>query len=77
MLSARKRLTARVVDRKRHTIGFVANNNTSLTRGEAVKLAKRNQLVGVVAKKGQDGWYVSSLPDSSVRLSDLPMVVRD
>lgn len=70
------RITARVVDVKRHTVGFILNNNKRVTRGQAVKMARSNQLKDVVAKKGVDSWYVTSLPSASLRLQDLPTVVR-
>ena len=71
----RRRITARIVDTKRHTIGYIVDNNKRATRGEVVKMARRNQLVGVVAKNGVAGWYVSGTP-SHGKLEDLPTIVR-
>jgi len=70
------KITKRIVNTKRHTIGFVINNNKRVSRGEAAKLARRGKIEGVTAKKGLDGWYIASLPNSGNVLYNLPTVIR-
>jgi hypothetical protein len=70
------KITKRIANVKGHTTGFIINNNKRVTRGEAVKLARRNRIDGVVAKKGADSWYVTSRPGAERKLYDLPTVTR-
>lgn len=70
------KITKRIVDTKRHTTGYIVNNNKKLTRGQLVKEARRGKVKDVVAKRGPDGWYVSSVPNSERKLYDLPTIVR-
>lgn len=70
------KITKRIANVKGHTLGFIVNNNKRLTRGEASKLARRGKIKDVVAKKGPDGWYVTSAPNAGRKLYDLPTVVR-
>ncbi len=69
------RITRRIANTKGHTTGFIINNNKRVTRGQAVKLARRGAIKDVVAKKGPDGWYVSAEQDAARTLYDLPTVV--
>ena len=69
-------ITKRISNVKGHTTGFIINNNKRVTRGEAVRLARRNKIDGVVAKKGRDGWYIATPPSATRKLYDLPTVVR-
>lgn len=71
------KITKRIANVKGHTTGFIVNNNKRVTREEAVKLARKGALIGVVPKKGRDGWYVSSTPNADRTLYDLPTVVRN
>ena len=70
------RITKRIANVKGHTTGFIVNNNKRVTRGEAVKLARRGAIKDVVAKKGSSGWYVTTPPHSDRTLYDLPVVTR-
>lgn len=70
------RISKRITNVRRHTTGFVVGGRR-VTRGQAVKMARRNKIMGVTAKHGVDGWYLSSLPNSEVNLYDLPVVVND
>jgi len=74
--STQKRISKRITNIRRHTVGFVIGGNR-VTRGQAVKMARRNQIAGVTAKRGLDGWYLSSLPNSGINLYDLPVVVEN
>ena len=70
------KITKRIADTKGHTKGYIVNNNKKLTRGEVVKYARRGKIKDVVAKKGPDGWYVSTTPYADRTLYDLPVVTR-
>lgn len=70
------KVTKRIVSTKRHTLGYVLGNNQRVTRGQAVRMARRGHLEGVVAKHGVDSWYITTTPTSEVKnLYSLPSVV--
>lgn len=75
------RITKVVTDKKRHTLGFMISfpkymGTFYLTRGQVVKMARRKQIKTVIAKRGQDGWYVCTTPNMPRRnLYDLPIQV--
>ena len=70
------KVTQRVCDVKRHTVGFIVNNNLRTTRGQVVKLTRRGKIDNLVAKKGVYGWYVAKKPSADGwRLSELKEVV--
>ena len=68
------RITKQVVNQKRHVIGYVVNGET-LTRGVVVKLARRNQISGVEARRSsaRTKWYVKATNGRA--LSTLPEVL--
>lgn len=68
-------ITKRVVNRRRHTKAYVVAG-ARITRGTAVKMARRGKLANVTAKRGPDGWYITGLPSAEFRLYDLPVVVE-
>jgi len=69
------RVMKRIVNTKRHTLGYIVGGK-KLTRGKAVKLARRNKLEGVTAYKRTPRWCIASRPSSPVKLYDLPIKVE-
>jgi hypothetical protein len=70
------RVQKRIVNSKRHTIGYIASGKR-YTRGQLVKLARRNRVQSVVARQGTTGWYVTVDQSTAHRsLTDLPLVVE-
>ena len=73
------RITRRITNARRHTLGFYVQDNNGvdiLTRGNVVRMARRGRINTVVAKRGPDGWYVSTTPSAQRRnLYELPVVV--
>jgi len=66
----------RICNVKRHTKGFIIDGER-ITRGKAVKMARRGKIPHVTAKKGPSGWYISVLPSSYVdALSSLPVKIE-
>jgi plasmid maintenance system antidote protein VapI len=70
---ATARINRRILDTKRHTVGYVITGNKRITRKEAVRLAKRNQISGVRIVNGQTSDYLMSTTKRS--LQDLPIVI--
>ncbi len=70
------RIRSRIVDVKRHTKGYMIDG-MRVTRGVAVKMARRGRIPHVTAKRGVDGWYISSLPSREASLYDLPVKVEN
>lgn len=68
------RITGRFVDKKRHTVAYRIDGER-VTRGKAVKLARRGKISNVVPKKGPAGWYISTKPTANTKLYDLPMLM--
>lgn len=62
----------RVVNSKRHTVGFVLSGNRRVTRSEAVRMAKASRIRGVRVVSGSQGSYLQST--TSRNLYDLPTV---
>jgi hypothetical protein len=65
-----RRITKRLVNSKRHTVGFVLTGNRRVTRSQAVRMA--NQLSGVRVVRSQSGRYLQSTTDRN--LYDLPEI---
>jgi hypothetical protein len=65
----------RIANTKRHTVGYIVGGRR-VTRGKAVKLARRGKLHNVTAKRGPDGWYITALPSSEMTLYELPVNVE-
>ena len=74
-MADKKRIRKVVVNKKRHTKGFVLEGGERVSRGEAVKLAKRDRLYGVTPRKGSNGWYLTSTPQGK-NLYSRPIVVE-
>ena len=72
---ARTRINRRLVNSKRHTTGFVITGNRRITRSEAVRMAKQNQIAGVRVVRGADGPYLMSTGKRS--LYSLPVAVEN
>lgn len=71
------RITRRITNSKRHTVGYTLDGIPH-TRGEVVKMARRGKINTVIAKKGPQGWYVTTIPSADRRnLYELPVVVRN
>lgn len=69
------KIQKRITDSKRHTVGYIVSGERK-TRGQVVKMARRNQIADVYASKGPNGWYVSSLPSAKRNLYELDVVVE-
>lgn len=70
---ATARINRRVLNKKRHTIGYVITGNKRVTRNQAVTLAKRGQLSGVRVVNGRTSNYLQSTTSRS--LQDLPVTM--
>lgn len=69
------KVQARAANSKRHTIGWKVGGQWR-TRAEAVDLAVKGKLDGVTVRCGSnDGKFIASLPQSGLRLYDLPVKV--
>lgn len=64
----------RIINDKRHTVGFVLTGNRRVTRAEAVRLARRSQLSGVRVVNSSQGTYLQSTTSRS--LYDLPVTAN-
>lgn len=69
---ATARINRRVLNTKRHTIGYVITGNKQVTRSQAVTLAKRGQLSGVRIVNGKTSYLQST---TSRSLQDLPVTM--
>ncbi|NJL70108.1 MAG: hypothetical protein HC888_00235 [Candidatus Competibacteraceae bacterium] len=66
------KITARMVNTKRHTQKWKIGG-TWRTRAEAVRLARQGRVEGVTVRRGgNDELHIAALPNSGVRLYDLP-----
>lgn len=63
------KITERIVDAKRHTVGYVINGS-EVTRTEAIRLAKRGWLRNARVAKGNGGTFIIG---ESTNLYDLPI----
>jgi hypothetical protein len=71
------KIQKRICSTKRHTIGYVVDGQR-MTRGQVVKLARRGQIDGVVAKHNKEyGWFISAKPSSDRQLYGLISVVEN
>jgi hypothetical protein len=66
-------IVKRVINSKRHTVGFVLSGNLRVSRSEAVRMAKASKIRGVRVISGSQGTYLQSITDRN--LYDLPTVV--
>ncbi len=62
----------RIVNTKRHTVGFVLSDNSKISRNKAVQLARRSGIDGVRVVSSSQGTYLQST--TSRNLYELPMV---
>lgn len=69
------RINRRILNTKRHTVGFVITGGRRITREQAVVLARRGELSGVRIVRGPTGEYVQSTTSRS--LQDLPTVIEN
>jgi hypothetical protein len=58
-------ITERIVSKKRHTTGFVVGKQ-EVTRPQAIKMARRQQIDGVRVANGPQGAYLVSTTDTSL-----------
>lgn len=73
MTTAKSRINRRVLNTKRHTVGYVITGNKQVTRSQAVTLAQRGQLSGVrIVKNGKTSYLQSTTKRS---LQDLPVTM--
>lgn len=66
-------ISKRVVNSKKHTVGFVLNGNQRVTRSRAVQMARRSQIGGVRVVSSSQGTYLQST--TSRNLYSLPTVL--
>jgi hypothetical protein len=69
------RIYKRVVNPRRHTVGYMVSGHGKVTRHQAVKMVKKGDITGVRVANGKSGKYLVSTTKKS--LSDLPMTVED
>lgn len=62
----------RVINSKRHTVGFVLTGNKGVSRAEAVRMARQSMIGGVRVVRSSQGTYLQSTTDRN--LYDLPTV---
>lgn len=62
----------RIVNTKRHTVGFVLSGNRRVSRNEAVRMARSSRIRGVRVISSSQGSYLQST--TSRNLYDLPTV---
>jgi hypothetical protein len=62
----------RVINSKRHTVGFVLTGNKRVSRAEAVRMARRSAIGGVRVVRSSQGTYLQSTTNRN--LYDLPTV---
>ena len=67
-----KTIKSRIINNKRHTIGYVLSSGQKISRSEAVQLAKARSLFGVRAVRASGRWYIQSSGNKS--LYSLPVV---
>lgn len=69
------RINRRILNTKRHTVGYVITGGERVTRDQAVKLANSGRLSGVRVIKGLTTSYLQSTGKRS--LQELPVVIDD
>lgn len=62
----------RVINSKRHTVGFILTGNKMVTRAEAVRMARQSMIGGVRVIRSSQGTYLQST--TARNLYDLPTV---
>jgi hypothetical protein len=62
----------RVINSKRHTVGFILSGNKRVSRAEAVRMARRSMIGGVRVVSSSQGTYLQST--TARNLYDLPTV---
>lgn len=65
------RITRRVTNQKRHTVGYVLTGGQQVTRSRAVQMASSGQISGVRVVNGSSGRYLQST--NSRGLYELPI----
>ncbi len=68
-----QKIKKRITNAKRHTTGFVLSNNKSVTRYEAIRMARKSQIEGVRIVDSRNGAYLQSTGKTS--LYNLPVQV--
>ena len=68
------RIHRRILNNKRHIVGYVITGNKKVTRKQAVDLAKKGQISGIRIVKGPNGEYLQSTTKRSLR--DLPITLE-
>lgn len=68
------RIYRRVVNPKRHTVGYMVSGHGKVTRNQAIKMASKGDISGVRIARGQSGKYLVST--TSKGLYELPITVE-
>lgn len=69
------RINRRILNSKRHTVGYVITGGRRVTRDQAVNMAHRGELSGVRVVRGTRSEYIQSTTSRS--LQDLPVVIEN
>ncbi len=69
------RIYKRVVNPRRHTVGYMVSGHGKVTRKQAVKMAKRGDITGVRVANGKSGKYLVSTTKKT--LTDLPVSIEN
>jgi len=69
-----RRINRRIVNTKRHTVGYIITGNERISRSQAVRMAGSGELSGVRVVGGGSQSYIQST-NNDRRLYDLPEVV--
>tara|TARA_B100001778_G_scaffold334029_1_gene344084 strand:- start:10337 stop:10612 length:276 start_codon:yes stop_codon:yes gene_type:complete len=71
---ATARINRRILNTKRHTVGYIITGGKRVTRDQAVRLARRGQISGVRVVNGPTSAYIQSTTKRS--LQDLPITLE-
>jgi hypothetical protein len=71
---ANTRITRRLVNSKRHTVGFVLTGGKQVTRSQAIQLASGGNIAGVRVVNGSQGRYLQSTGNTG--LYELPIAQK-
>lgn len=68
---ANTRITRRLVNTKRHTVGFVLTGGKQVSRSKAIQMASGGHIAGVRVVNGSQGRYLQSTGNTG--LYELPV----
>tara|TARA_B100000614_G_scaffold262909_1_gene300919 strand:+ start:421410 stop:421652 length:243 start_codon:yes stop_codon:yes gene_type:complete len=74
-MASTESIQKRVVNTKRHTVGYLLRGGKRVTRTQAYNMARRNQIRNVRAVNGPNGRYIQSI-NGARNLYDLPITIE-